>query len=157
MEANILDVARYIVWFSNEHGDPVTHLKLQKLCFYVEAMHLAAYDRPFTGEQFQAWPHGPVSRTIWDEFKQFKHQPIISAQIDPSDLRLTGQALNHINDVLEAFAEFSAYALERMTHDELPWIEARGGCLPDDYSNALINPETMRTYYKKFIQGASVA
>lgn len=151
---NILNVARYIVRFGAERGDPVTHLKLQKLCFYVEALHLAAYERPFTGEDFQAWPHGPVSRAVWDEFKRFKYQPIIEVEGDAS---LSEAAQKHIDDVLELFLEFSAYALERMTHDELPWQEARAGCEPDERSVRVISPETMRLYYKRFLAGAPAA
>jgi uncharacterized phage-associated protein len=41
-----------------------------------------------------------------------------------------------------------AYELERMTHQEDPWISARGGLPIDTPSDAIISKESMREYYK---------
>lgn len=39
--ASAHEVARYIIRFFQEAGDPVTNLKLQKLLYYVQGWHLA--------------------------------------------------------------------------------------------------------------------
>ncbi len=40
---------------------PMSHLKLQKLLFYAQALHLAYFDEPIIEDDFEAWVHGPVS------------------------------------------------------------------------------------------------
>src|SRR4051812_40137322 len=65
-----LDIAR---WFINatdrESGDDITHLKVQKLVYYAQAWSLAYFDRPLFDEDMQAWAHGPVAPTVWEQFK----------------------------------------------------------------------------------------
>jgi uncharacterized phage-associated protein len=48
---------------------PSTQLKLQKLVYYSEAWHLAYFERPLIPEDFEAWVHGPVVRSLWDHYK----------------------------------------------------------------------------------------
>ena len=50
-------------------------------------------------------------------------------------------------EVYEAYAKFSAWDLERMTHAEDPWREARGDLPDDEASNAVIPVESMRRYF----------
>ncbi len=50
---------------------PVTPMKLQKLIFLAHGYHLAARNEPLIEESFQAWPYGPVSEVLYQEFKNF--------------------------------------------------------------------------------------
>ena len=36
----------------------MSHLKLQKLLYYVQAFHLAYFDSPLVDDEFEAWLHG---------------------------------------------------------------------------------------------------
>jgi uncharacterized phage-associated protein len=60
-------------WFVNhsdrEAGDVVTHLKVQKLCYYADAWFLANFDRPLMAEASEAWAHGPVSPMVWKKYR----------------------------------------------------------------------------------------
>ena len=52
-----------------ETSGAMSHLKLQKLLYYMQALHLAYFDQPLVNDDFQAWLHGPVSRILYDHVK----------------------------------------------------------------------------------------
>jgi len=54
----------------------------------------------------------------------------------------------HLEEVMVAYGGHSALDLERLTHSEPPWREARGDLPPDENSEAPISEETMRRYYR---------
>ena len=118
----------------------MSHLKLQKLIYYVEAYHLAYFEESIIDEGFQAWVHGPVVREVWDNYKNLD-SPLfdkISLSSDEKkeivqlvERRLSEDQLSLIGDVFEALGSTTAYDLERLTHQEEPWREARQG-LPID-------------------------
>ena len=137
-------VADYFIKRAHESGDPITNLKLQKLVYYAEAWHLAIHGKPLTGEAFQAWIHGPVSRLLYARFKDNKWAPIVDEVTEPD---LPGAVVDVLKDVWEVYGGLSALDLERMTHSEQPWIEARGGCPPDERCETVISPRTMGVFY----------
>ena len=48
---------------------PVDQLKLYKLVFYAHAWHLGNKCGALFDEDVEAWPHGPVVRDLYNEFK----------------------------------------------------------------------------------------
>ena len=79
---DIDNIADYFIWFSNEHGDLLTHLKLQKLCYFAEVFFIAHKNQPLTGEHFEAWIHEPVSKKLWDRLKKYGINPV-NKEISP--------------------------------------------------------------------------
>lgn len=134
----------YIIRFSHEHGDLVTNLKLQKLLYYAQAWHLVFYDEPLFNERFEAWVHGPVQPDVYRDFKQFGWNPIT---YDPGDIRLDETIKRHLDEVMEVYGGISSYNLERLTHQEDPWKNARRGIPKDEPSNAVISLEDMKQFY----------
>lgn len=63
-KASIFDVAS---WFL--YKQPMTHEKLQKLCYYVQAWGLALYNKELINSEFQAWAHGPISIDLYNKYK----------------------------------------------------------------------------------------
>jgi uncharacterized phage-associated protein len=133
---------------------PMSHLKLQKLLYYSEAYHLAYFDQSLIDEQFQAWLHGPVCRKVYNELKG---ESILYSDIsfdgksEPAKEILENLNSNQIellNDVLKELSTWRAFELERATHREVPWIEARKGYGPADRCDVIISKETMRIFYK---------
>ena len=47
------------------------------------------------------------------------------------------------------YGQYTAWDLERMTHQEAPWKVAREGLEPDDEGHAEIPQEIMRRFYRK--------
>ena len=130
-------------------------LKLQKLLFYVQAWHLALGAGVLFVGGFQAWVHGPANREDYDRFKDthLMFSPLGFRDIRQSfkDENLSEGARKHIDEVLEAYGEFSGVQLEKMTHDELPWIEARGSLLSHERCEAVIKESTMESFYKRLL------
>jgi uncharacterized phage-associated protein len=139
-------------WFlctiDREAGDSLTHLKLQKLVYYAQAWTLAIFDRPLFDEDFEAWVHGPALPSL---FRRFKGASWESLPIPKRCPKLDMQSEELLNDILTIYGQHSAKYLESLTHQELPWQEARQGLPPDARSNAIIKKETMRSYYAQLL------
>ena len=58
----------------------------------------------------------------------------------------------HLNDVLEAYAQFRGSQLEALTHSEEPWKEARQGYRPSERCEREISETTMQRYYAARLQ-----
>ncbi len=142
---NASDIAKYIVTFFQQAGDPVTNLKLQKLLYYVQGWHAATYGQQAYPQRLEAWIHGPVQPGVYGEYKHYRWNPIADEvgvpALDESVKRIT-------DEVIAVYGTDSGYELERRTHTEAPWIEARGGIPRDQESNANISVETMKSYFK---------
>lgn len=142
-------VAKFFIGSAQAVGDCITNLKLQKLAYYAEAWHLALYDEPLTGAPFQAWIHGPVNPQLYSQYAEYGPNPI---SVDTEVPRISPEKRAHLEEVLDAYSQFSAWDLERMTHSEEPWLKARGNLPFDVPSNAVIDPNVMRDYYRSRIE-----
>jgi uncharacterized phage-associated protein len=154
---NINDTCDYIIFKLKEANCGLNLLKLQKLLYYCQAWHLAIHNRPLFDGKFQAWVHGPVNRQIYDRFLTTK---TLYSEMLKSDIRsefsmdaVTNER-NHIEDVLEVYAPFRSSQLEALTHQELPWIEARSGYAPNERCENELDEETMRSYYAARLQNS---
>lgn len=144
------DVADFILHFCHEHGDCITNLKLQKLAYYAQAWYLALNnDQPLFDEPIEAWVHGPVVPSLYQRFRTYRWEPIPLNPAPPVSLPANVQT--HLKEIMDVFGGFSAYELERMTHEESPWLNARGDLPMDESSNAVISHKDMSSYYKKLI------
>lgn len=143
-------VADYLIAASHQHGDPVSNLKLQKLLYYAQAWHLALFDRPLYEEPIQAWVHGPVVYPVYRQYKDWAWQPIDQ---DPEIPDLDQSTKDHLDEVMRTYGTMTAYALECLTHEEHPWLNARVGLAMDEPSNAVISHADMRSYYRAQVNG----
>lgn len=141
------DVAK---WFL--HKTPMTHKKLQKLCYYAQAWNCALYGEPLFDDEIQAWVHGPVVVSLYPQYADYGWKDIPQADCDNSGID-DENALGLLNTVYRTYSEFSGDQLERLTHSEQPWKDARGDVKPWENSHAVITCEAMRRYYKeKYVQ-----
>lgn len=142
-----LDIANHFLGFTNEaQEETLTHLKLQKLLYYAQGFHLAGQKRPLFDEQIEAWEHGPVVRSVYDRFKDYKANPLPKAAPHPAPLP------QYVRDLLESvyieYGQYDAWRLREMTHEERPWQEAiRKG------KNTPLNPETMQIHFRGVMNG----
>lgn len=159
MTTTVHDVADYIIVRLDEPSHGLNLLKLQKLVYYVQAWCLALTGAPLFDGKFQAWVHGPVSRDLYDRFSltHMMYDPIaingVRADFDSNALS-EGHRL-HIDEVLDAYAQFSGPQLERMTHEEEPWIHARGTLRPSERCETEIDERRMATFYKGLLENAA--
>jgi len=143
------DAAKFLLRFCAEHGDPLTNLKLQKYLYYAQGWYLAFYNEPLFDDRLEAWVHGPVQPYVYGQLKRFGWDPIAVSEALPP---LAEEVELHLIEVHSAYGQFSAWDLERMTHAEAPWREARGGIPDDEPSKAILSHESMRRYFHGRLQ-----
>jgi uncharacterized phage-associated protein len=136
-----LDVAKYFLTLSEpDEGDVVTHLKLQKLCYYAQGSALAVLGRPLFDEQILAWEHGPVVREVWEAYRQYASGAIpVPADFD-AEAVLTAEERELLDEVWNVYGQFSAWKLRNLTHEESPWANA--------VRDAVIPHEALRTFFR---------
>lgn len=150
--ATIYDVAKYFLTKVDRHaGDTITHLKLQKLCYYAQAWYLALEGKRLFDAHFEAWAHGPVNPGLFEEYRHYGYEPIeYPHDFDPDSL--TEEEKEFLDEIWDVYGKYSAKYLEYLTHQEKPWREARGN-LPDGARcNTPISEETMAEYYRSLIE-----
>lgn len=130
----------------------VTPLMLQKLLYFIQGIYYALYEKPVFAEECEAWVHGPVFPEVYRLFRSFRYDPIDDdrfAIIDGANNGLTDNEKNVIKLVTDTFGLYSGKVLEKITHNESPWKEARIGYDDDIPSNEMIPKERIRNYYEK--------
>jgi uncharacterized phage-associated protein len=149
-----LQLSHYILSFV-----PSSQLKLQELVYYSEGWHLAYFEYPLINEDFEAWVHGPVVRSLWDHFKG-RGNYFTEWHLKPEQAENIKAQFNHflqpeqlelIEDVLKEYGDKSAYHLETLSHSEAPWRMARSGHAPSERSEAIISKEIMKKYYQSIL------
>jgi uncharacterized phage-associated protein len=148
--AKAIDVAQYLIYLAASEPEPesLTHMRLQKLLYYVQGWSLALRNRPMFPERIEAWAHGPVVPNLYPRFADFGDKPI-----SPEDMLVSGRLSQRdrefIESVWEAYKAYSSSSLRAMTHDESPWRDARGKCGPADRCTNEITPAAMRKFFKQ--------
>src|SRR3546814_9253977 len=64
-------VANYMLERAESEGRHLTPMKLLKLVYIAYGWSLALLRKKRFDEQFRAWDHGPVVRSLYHEFKYF--------------------------------------------------------------------------------------
>lgn len=154
-----LAVANYFLDKGADDGVPIDPLKLQKLVYFAHGWHLAVTGNPLFFQTVLAWPHGPVIRDLYHEFKNYRFHAIDGratyydreagervpsvAAFDP----LTKQVLERVWSVYKGY---SGTALSVMAHDEgTPWHQIVGHLKPEQRRDAPIPNRLIREHYVK--------
>lgn len=139
-----------IISYIFEQLGEVTPLALQKILYFIQGLYYSKYGIPLFNDNCQAWVHGPVYTEIYDMFRGFKYDPID----DPRFELLKGKSNNLnekereiINLVVNTFGMYSGKILERITHKEDPWRDAREGYLEKEPSQEEISKEAIKEYF----------
>ena len=150
------EVEDFFISLSNETGNLISNLKLQKLLYYAQAWHLAKFKKRLFDDSFQAWVHGPVLPGSYHDYKQFRWKPINVENLEESFHtsfmeNLSDEQSEIMRDVVVEYFGENAYELELMTHKEYPWLMARNGMPIDEPSENVIEDQWMIDYYGKFL------
>lgn len=133
-------IANYFIRQSEEGGDEITHMKIQKLSYIAHGWCLALLHRPLIRDSAEAWEYGPVYPGLYHELKDFGKNPIhdeildvivedgmlkfVPASIDREVENQTekNQIIALLKKVWEAYSPFTAIQLSAMTHEKgTPW------------------------------------
>ena len=149
----IYDVADYIILSANADDIALlSNLKLQKLLYYVQAWSLGIYKKPFFNEEFQAWVHGPVNVEIFSRFKNMGktlYSILTSNDVLNKTPSFSDQDITFLNMILDNYMKYSGADLERFTHEDDPWKNARGKCGPWERCTTIISKESIKDFYSK--------
>lgn len=143
---SIHDVARYLLSLGS-----MNHKKLQKICYYIQAWYLAYTGEPLMDTEFQAWAHGPVSPALYYTYREWGGFTIPRITYEQYNLNIPDNLKRFISTVFELYNKYTADELEFLTHQEEPWIEARGDILDGQPCTNVISNITMGNYYKRYI------
>ncbi len=144
-----------IIAYVFEKLEEVTPLMLQKLLYFIQGTYLALYEKPIFIEDCRAWIHGPVYPEVYDLFRDFKYNPIDDARfalLEGTVDALTDEEKKVIDLVVNTFGIYGGKALERITHNEDPWKNARKGYGDSIPSNELLTKDSIMMYYKSINQ-----
>ncbi len=152
---SVSDKMLRVIAYIFEKLEEVTPLSLQKLLYFIQGVYSALYGEPIFSEDCRAWVHGPVYPEVYELFKNFKYNPIDDerfALIEGSEDALTDEEKMVIDLVVNTFGIYGGKALERITHNEEPWLEARKGYGDDIPSDEILTKESIKEYYS-FVNG----
>ena len=145
IESEIEVISEYIITIGKE----ITPLSLQKILYYAQGFYKAFFGKFLFEDDCQAWVHGPVYVNIYEKYKEFKSANIsIDIDYDIEDI-IVDEKREILDVVIKYFGYYNGKALEKMSHYETPWINARKGLLPTENSNNIINKEDIKDYFEK--------
>lgn len=127
------------------NGD-ITNLVLQKVLYYVQGFYFAFYGKFIFDDDCQAWVHGPVYRSIYDQFKGNRWNAL-SAQFEIPETAFEPEEFDIIRNVSDSFCIYGGKVLESFTHREKPWLITRLGLKPEESSQKSINKELIGEYF----------
>jgi uncharacterized phage-associated protein len=116
--------AAYFLVRADADEEGLTLLKLQKLLYYAQGFSLALFHgAPLFDEPILAWEHGPVVRSIWDVYSDYRGGRQIELQGAVDMEVYTDGSGDFLDEVWQAYGQFSAWKLREMTHEEAPWLQ----------------------------------
>lgn len=134
----VLDLSKYIIGLIE-----VDNLKLQKLLYYCQGIHLARVDEALFKDRIEAWTYGPVVPTVYRKYKKYGLKTIKEDIKDK--IKFTDKELETIDMVLAYYGSFSGLELVGKTHSETPWINAF-------VNDNEITKEAMKEYFQSTIK-----
>lgn len=152
-------IANYFLERAEIERVPMTQLKLIKLVYIAYGWYLALTNKKLFSEEIQAWKHGPVVRSIYDEFKDYGKRPIDrrsydldldtfemhAPQIDAAD-KDTALVLDR---VWGSYKRLDAWTLREKTHEfDSPWHRV----YKEGVMNITLNDSDIREHYTQRIR-----
>lgn len=140
--AKIHDVAKYIL-----SKVELTPLALQKSLYFIQGFSIAFNDIFMFDDIPKAWVHGPVYPQIYHDYKEFGYNPIeknieCNVEIGDSDKSL-------IDNVIKYLSLYNGTILEKITHIEMPWVNARQGLNEKDKSSNPMQLNDIEEYFRR--------
>ncbi|MBB6003994.1 Panacea domain-containing protein [Arcicella rosea] len=140
---NATDIANYFINLGIVNDIPLTNMKLQKVLYIANGIHLAVKGEQLLKDVPEAWKYGPVFPSVYDRFKSWGNQPINRPQ--PSgNIVLESGTQEILSIVWEITKELDGIKLANWTHKpESPWdVSIKKG------NNTPIDSEETKTYFR---------
>jgi uncharacterized phage-associated protein len=140
------EVATYLLVHQPEPGvgEPITNMKLQKLCYYAQGFALVKLQRPLFFEEIEHGPHGPVVPALWKEYKEFGRSPIPIPERPLDDGQFDSDIKGVLDEVINNHGSLNAWELRNKTHTEPPWRDTPADCP--------ITHQELRAYFETVVE-----
>lgn len=122
-----IDAANFFIALSNSRDknvdDGVSNMKLQKLLYFAQEACLKQTGHALFDDPIEAWQYGPVVRSVYQQFKQFKRNPItINKSLSDIAKTMSADDVELLTDVYSILSDKTASGLMEMTHQKgTPW------------------------------------
>lgn len=141
------DVANYFLWKAQNAQDGaqelLSNMKLQKLVYYAQGLHLVLKNKPLFEEEIEAWTYGPVVVELYHAYKQHESTGIpVDSEFNP--LSIDEETRDFLDEIFDVFGQFSAIRLMEITHSDDCWKNAGSG--------NVIEHESMKRCLRKYLK-----
>jgi len=122
-----LDIANYFLHKAQEATEEdhelISNLKLQKLVYYAQGLFMAVYKKKLFSDKIEAWAYGPVVPDLYHHCKAHDSKGIrADKNFDP--LTIDENTKMFLDEIYEAFGQYSAIRLMNLSHSDQCWKEA---------------------------------
>ena len=132
-----LEIACYITNYCNKKDYNITHLRLEKILYFIQLYYVKEIGSILFWEDIEAWSFGPIIPEVYRQFRQY-----CSFLIDPIeeywDLSeglwkekkkkyiscINQKDKNNINKVVDMCEKYSTTELISISRNQTPWIKA---------------------------------
>lgn len=126
--------------------EDITPLALQKALYYIQGFYYAFYNTFLFSENCEAWIHGPVYRDIYYRYRDYRFDPITQNKAFDDTLMTSAEKAVY-DSVINNLCCYSGKILEKFTHNETPWLNARGDLPLSAPSECIIPQESIGKYF----------
>lgn len=126
--------------------EDITPLALQKALYYIQGFYFAFYQTFLFTEDCQAWVHGPVYRDIYSRYRDYRFDPIGNTDLFDASIFSSGEKAIY-DSVIHNLCCYSGKILECFTHNEAPWLTARGDLPITVPSDRIIDKALIGDYF----------
>lgn len=133
----------FIMLANRSEDDFITNLKLNKLLYYAQGVHLARTGEPLFDEDIEAWQYGPVVPSVYRTYKVCGSNPIPMQDDSLTTDDFTSAELETLLDVEREYGQYTGAKLVSLTHSSgSPW---RGAY---DAKESVIPKEIIMRYFQ---------
>lgn len=139
------DIANYFIFKAQGEGggELISNLKLQKLIYYSQGLHLVIHGSPLFSDEIRAWAYGPVVPELYNAYRRYgaggiPPDPKFNVDLIDKDTR------EFLDEIYEVFGQFSAIRLMQITHSDECWVRA--------HPNKVIAHKAMKDTLVKYLK-----
>ena len=122
-------------------GDIISNLKLQKLLYYAQGIHLVRCNKALFKDNIYHWQHGPVVKSVYKKYKRFNSGALEIPEKIKNLNQFSKKDKDSIALTYNYYGKYSAWLLREKTHQEDPWKNTE--------LYKVITKKAIKTFFKK--------